>query len=799
VIDRYAEPFGTLTWGGLSLAFCGLAIVLIRRPWIGAAFLLGAFVALSGARHHSQWSDLASDDLAQVARETPRPAWVRGVIVDVLGFRPGRVPDDRGVTRGVLEIVQVYNARGWCPASGSTMLTIGGECPDLRAGAVVEAAGGLALVARPLNPGEFDYQAYLRGQGIRLRLSVDDASGVWPDKSGAASGWAGLWPRMVGPVRAWSQKTLAGVFGPASAPLALALVLGRREGVDPDVNDAFARTGTTHLLAISGLHMQVLALALGFLLRACGLGRRKALLAVIAATIGYTVLVGFMPSVVRSAAMTATACIAGIFDRQNRNANTFALAAILTLAHNPSDLFDVGCQLSFLAVAAIVWMVGPVLARLRPRPDPLMEAERQLATGWRVWARPISLVLVEGVVVSTVVWLAALPLTALRFHLAAPISVALNLPLIPMTSVALLASGASLGMSAIWRPLGTPAAWVASWLLNWTEDIVRWGSAQGWGHVFVPEPSWQWVLGFYLFLGFATIAVVSRWGRPIRRGSLAALAIWIIGGSVGALAPRPAGLPRAEVLAVGHGLAVMIETGRGRAVLYDCGRMRDPSVGRRIIAPALWARGVRGLDAVILSHADADHYNGLPDLLDRVSIREVVVPEGFESESNPGAGELLQRVRSRRIPVRTVVAGECWETGATQFAIHHPPAGFNPKAPDNAKSLVLEVWSAGHRMILTGDLEGEGLLAYASDPGPRPDVFLAPHHGGQKSNPPWLYERTDPRAVVVSQRPPQPGATDALATLDRLGIPLLRTWQRGAVRFTWTESGIEAQGFLDRP
>ena len=797
VIDRFANPLTTEGWIGFALAFSGLVVVLRSSRALGAVALVAGFTALLGAWHHHRWSDRASNDLSYTADEMPQPVWIRGVVVDVLGFRPGRAEDDPGFSRGVLEIVQISSNEGWQPASGRAMVTVSGECPQLRAGAVVEAAGGLALVAQPLNPGEFDYRAYLRGQGIRLRFSVDDPSGLWAAQSGMRLSLRDHWSRLIGFVRGWSQKTLAGVFSPTTAPLASALLLGRREGVDPDVNDAFARTGTTHLLAISGLHMQVLAIALGFLLRACGVGRRKTFATVIGATVGYTILVGFMPSVVRSATMTIAACTAGLIDRQNHNANTFSLAAIATLAHNPADLFDVGCQLSFLAVAAIVWMVGPVLAMFKPKPDPLRDVEEKLATGWRAWVRPIKRLLIEAVAVSAIVWLVALPLTALRFHLAAPISIVLNLPLIPMTSAALLASGASLALSTIWMPLGTPAAWVASWLLDWTERFVRWGAEQRWGHLFVPEPSWQWVLGVYVLLGLTTIAVASRWGRGVRWASLSVLAIWVVGGCAWAVLPQPSGPTCAEVLAVGHGLAVVIETGDGHTILYDCGRMRDPTVGRRIIAPALWARGVRALDAVILSHADADHYNGLPDLLDRLPIREVIVPNGFETGVNPGVAELLERIRSRGVPVRAVEAGVCWERGQTQFAVHHPPAGFNPNAPDNARSLVLEVWSGGHRMILPGDLEGEGLAAYTNDPGPRADVFLAPHHGGQTANPPWLYEQTKPHLVVVSQRPPQPGTRDALTVLNSLGIPLLRTWQRGAVRFTWTGSGIVARGFLD--
>jgi competence protein ComEC len=226
--------------------------------------------------------------------------------------------------------------------------------------------------------------------------------------------------------------------------------------------------------------------------------------------------------------------------------------------------------------------------------------------------------------------------------------------------------------------------------------------------------------------------------------------------------------------------------------------MRDPSVGRRVIASAIWARGIYKLDHVILSHADADHYNGLLDLLERVRVGTVIVSEGFASAANPGALELLERVRARGIPVRSVVAGESWSSGSAHFAILHPPHGWNLSAPDNARSLVLDVSSLGYHVLLTGDLEGEGLTEFAASRPLEPiDTFLAPHHGGRAANPAWLYERISPVLVVVSQRPPQPGSKDSLDFLDDCGIPVMRTWRRGAVRMTWKESGIAARGFLD--
>jgi competence protein ComEC len=244
---------------------------------------------------------------------------------------------------------------------------------------------------------------------------------------------------------------------------------------------------------------------------------------------------------------------------------------------------------------------------------------------------------------------------------------------------------------------------------------------------------------------------------------------------------------------------VVIETGGGHAVLYDCGRMRDPSVGRRVIAPALWARGIHRLDMVILSHADADHYNGLPDLLDRFPISAVVVPEGFDqARRNPGAAQLLDLVRSRGIAVRTAVAGASWTLGATRYVVHHPPQGWNPSAPDNARSIVLDVGCEGRHVWLTGDLEGDGLSMLVREPPAEPiAVLLAPHHGGRTANPDWLYTWAKPALVVVSQRPPAAGARDSLAALEKGKTPVLRTWQRGAVRLRWSDTGVEARGSLE--
>lgn len=796
--DRFLGPWGTPAWAALALAGAGLAAAAWRSPRWSAWMIAGAFAALGGGWHHHRWSDLAPDDPARAdwASGGRRPAWVRGVLVEGAAFRPGdRGPDDRGSTRAVLALTAIHDGRGWPSASGRVQARVVGDRSDLEAGRAVEAAGALSGVEGPLNPGEFDPRANLRAQGIRLRLAVDDPSGVRADP--VEEGWT--WARWLGAVRSGSARRLASGLDPRVVPLASALLLGRREAVDPEVNDAFARTGTTHLLAISGLHLQVLALVMGACVRASGVGRKGTYGAVIAGTVAYAMLVGLAPSVVRSAAMTVGACLAGGRDRCAGAANLLSGAALMTLLHNPSDLFDVGCQLSFVAVAAILWCVPAVLAWDAPVLTRLDILERRHEPWWRFLRRAGLAYLRAGVVASAVIWMVGWPLVALRFHLVSPIGILINLPLIPLTSLALLLAGLTLALSAVWAPLGAPLGWACGVTLGWTEAAVRWGTAWRWGHGFVPGPPWGWVLGFYALVGLATMAGACRWRSG--RGWWGLALAW---GAIGAALPMVPGRPaatEAEVLAVGHGLAVAVRSPEGRAVLYDCGKMGDPHVGRRVIAPALWSRGIRRIDLLILSHADSDHYNGLPDLLDRFEVGEVRVPPGFGGPANPGAARLLGEVRGRGIPVAEIAEGDRIDLGGgTTLRALHPQRLARPGSTDNARSVVLEVASGGRRLLLTGDLERDGLADLMAGPAPRPlDAMLAPHHGGRTSNPPPLYDWARPDLVVVSQRPPSAGSRDPLRPLAEGRFPLLRTWQAGAIRLRWGPSGLLATGFLDHP
>jgi beta-lactamase superfamily II metal-dependent hydrolase/pimeloyl-ACP methyl ester carboxylesterase len=390
---------------------------------------------------------------------------------------------------------------------------------------------------------------------------------------------------------------------------------------------------------------------------------------------------------------------------------------------------------------------------------------------------------------------------AWRFHLVSPVSVALNVPLVPLTSWALGIGGVAVVLSPVLPGPARLLAWWAGGLLRASEWLVRHAEALGAGHAFVAGPAVAWVVGTYVLLAAVTWSSRVRGLGPRRLAAIGAG--WLVLGIASAVVLPwlvPARL-EAEILAVGHGLAVVIRAPDGSTYLYDCGKQGDPWVGRRIVAPALWSRHVPALDMVVLSHPDADHYDGLPDLLDRVRIRAVGVSPAFldASRRDPAVAALLAEIRAHRVPIRTLSPGPLDRDGTVEVVRVPDPSG--PGASDNERSIIVAVGHAGHRFYLTGDLEGRGQADWIrSVPGGLTDagVVLAPHHGSRMANSATFYGWARPRAVVVSQEPPRAGTRDAMADLAAArGLTVLRTWQRGAVRLSFDSGGITLRGFLD--
>jgi competence protein ComEC len=203
-------------------------------------------------------------------------------------------------------------------------------------------------------------------------------------------------------------------------------------------------------------------------------------------------------------------------------------------------------------------------------------------------------------------------------------------------------------------------------------------------------------------------------------------------------------------VSVGHGLAVVLHLPDGRTFLYDCGSVVSPRFAANAVAGYLWERGITHLDAVFLSHADTDHYNGLPDLLDRFSVAAVYVSPVMFRDKSAAIQQLQASIVAHGVPLRETWRGDAMRAGAgCQIDVLHPPrAGL--VASDNANCVVLAIEFAGRRLLLTGDLEPPGLEQVTDEAPWACDVLSAPHHGSVRSLPAEILHWCLPSYVAIS-------------------------------------------------
>ncbi len=246
--DRLELLNATWLWVDVAVGFAIVAVLLspsLRR--ITSFCVLGAFFALGAAWNHAWWFDLPPDDVALGDWSEPKPAWVRGLIDDAAVFRAESGDAGLGSTRTVVAATHMSDGANWRRASGKLLVNAVGDHSKRVIGDKVELVGLVSEIAGPQNPGEFDQMSAMRARGIRLRMFVESSGSLRSDATGLAEFDLSLLERVsrtcirvLGYARAWSYRRLCTGLDAKAAPLAAALLLGRRDGVDPEVNDAFA-------------------------------------------------------------------------------------------------------------------------------------------------------------------------------------------------------------------------------------------------------------------------------------------------------------------------------------------------------------------------------------------------------------------------------------------------------------------------------------------------------------------------------------------------------------------------------
>ena len=831
IADHY-RPLPAPVWWTIALAGLGgwLALWLRRRTTAAHVPLLAAALALGACWHHCCWNLFDSEDLGLFARARQQPVCIEAVALQTPRLIPQPESNPLRLTRPgdefrfEVEVRAIRDGDRWRAASGRAAVVVEGLVPDLAAGDCFRAFAHLLPPEHALNPGEADRAELDRGRRItsHLRVSFPQAISV------LSKGFAYSPGRLLEALRLRGQRVFAEYLRPQQANLADAVLLGVREQVDAEETEAFQLTGTIHLLVIAGLHLGILAGFAGLVLRRL-LPRRWGLPAVAAFTVVYMLLVDAQPPVVRATVLIVATCWAIYFGRRRSGFNVLALAALIVLAVNPVDLFNVGPQLSFLCVAGLMamapaWMamtpeadleddrpvldegasrrsvMSTMLSRWLPRwmlrqrqpaaIERLLEQERPWSVRmlWLVGRLLRRLTLASGAI-----WLLTMPLVMARFHIFNPIAVIVNTAVwLPMAG-ALVSGLALLLCSIVPSPLAAMCAAVCNWQLAAVEWLVRFGEHFPYGHSWVPGPAEWWIVGLYAGLAvFAAFPGV----RPPLRWRLALLGAWTAAGVIVPWWTTDRSGLRCTLLSVGHGEAIVLELPDGRTLLYDAGRMLAPTSCCRVISGYLWSRGLTHIDAVVLSHADSDHYNALPELLERFSVGAVYISPVMFDHVNASLRFLQEAIERAKTPIRVIASPNRLVGGAgCRLEILHPPPRGLPST-SNANSIVLCAEYGGRRIFLPADLQSPGLNDVLAERPLHCDLLLVPHHGSRTSMPETLSAWGTPDWSIISAD--HRYDTSAVEAIYCKYGHVLHTADSGAVMARVDEKGMRVETFVGK-
>ncbi|MFZ5993550.1 MAG: DNA internalization-related competence protein ComEC/Rec2 [Thermodesulfobacteriota bacterium] len=612
--------------------------------------------------------------------------------------------------------------------------------------------GSLRPVANFKNPGAFDFEKHMALRDVYVSGWVSDPQLLTVIGKSSLS-----LSSLIEGARLHIQDFLDNHAAPSAAPLYKALLIGERGSIPKPVQEAFTRAGVTHILAISGLHMGMVAgatYAFGmwlikrfhYLLLRFSAFKIAALFS-IPIVLFYGAMAGMSPPSTRAMIMVSVFLAAVLLGRQWDIYNNLAIAMWVILLFSPAALYAPSFQLSFMAVFSIVFFYprrqdwlgrkreNP-LARLRPRPSPFVD---------KLWGLFL---------ISAIATLGTAPIVAYHFHRLSIVGLLSNVIVVPLVGMLVLPLGlVSVALSPLSLKLADVFLQAGSLILTAMVKIIDFFAAWPFSSLWVTPPCLFEILLFYA--GALLITMASR-RKAFRWCGLTCLSIILVARMVGAYQQSHSDMLRTTFLDVGQGNAALVQFPGGKNMIIDGGGSLSGRVdiGERVIAPFLRTKGVRTIDYMVLTHPHPDHIGGLIFLLDNFKVKEVWA-NGDRVETEAFV-RWQQAVSHKGIPHREfkMDSRSPFNINGVMVDVYGPSGDMAAGGQDvllNRRSLVLRISYGRRHLLFPGDIDAcrENELSQR-DYVLKSDVLLAPHHGSNTSNTAGFIKAVAPDTVIFS-------------------------------------------------
>ena len=701
----------------------------------------------------------------------------------------------------------------WMPVDGGAVLSVGGLISPVRAdawrrGRLIEAPVTFRRPARYLDDGVADFERQTALEGISLLGSIKSGLLIALVQRGT------IVTEAAAEVRAYVRRRVGRWVGPhsmLSAAIVAAVLIGDRTGLPDDIRLRLQAAGTYHVIAISGGNIAILAAALLLALSLTGTAGRPAALVTLVVLIAYSHVVSAGPSVWRATLVAGVYLVARLLDHRSAPWQAIAISAGILVSTQPLDIRNAGFILTFGATGA------------------LLEVARRLSVSGA--ARGLVRWTIASMAASAAVEIALLPVMAFAFSRVTAAGVFLNLVAVPLMAVVQIA-GLVVACAARFDLVAAVAGWIAHLAAAGIVQSARLVDVAPWLTARVPVPSAAIIVTYYAGLAVILIGTtkdtkntklmtfVPSWltfSTAVRGlgvvGVLVAAAAIITGFNPAASwsgADKTDRL-RLTVLDVGQGDAMVLEipgsvgrsfTGR-QTLMVDTGGSPFGSggldIGVRVVEPALWARGVRTLQSILLTHGDPDHIGGATALID--DFHPTTVWQGIPVGHAAALQAVLTRARDGGIRVGELRAGEALSAGTARVRVlHPPPPDWERQRVRNDDSIVLEVLYGDVALLLTGDVGSD----VERDIAPRliqakTRILKVAHHGSRTSTSHALLDAWRPQIALISCGRGNPFGHPAPEVIDRLtaiGAAIYRTDRDGEITIDTDGRGVRVRTFV---